>query len=499
MGKKDKDQGGFQLSRRDFLKVAGAGAAAATVMEPLMAAPAAALTLDPADAATTTYLTTCPYCSAQCGQRVVVGNTTKKVYDIYGDVDSPTNNGGLCAKGAGSLQLVNNPRRLGVPEHTAGVDGKDFTGAAWKRVGNGNWMPMTLNAAMGEIAPRLVAARNAAASGAVGSAAAVLAAPATVDLVSYLGFSNLGIVQKADGTYFVGTGGVKVDATALGAALAALPGDTTGLAGAIDDLVWSATDPSTYSTWTFVGRSNLKSVVFAAGHVPDSIDIVRDGATYYAYVATVSFAAAGTLLRLESTDMITWTTLTDLGVAAGTFGLVNPTVIKSGNDLKIWHNRFSAAGTYDYGLYYSTYTAATTTWSAPAVVKHGGSQLAMAGYPSVSTDGVTYTLKHTGAGIFTSTTSVATPTAFPAATLVYNGAANETNPVSGDFGLMYTENDGSALGWAYSSINKYAVALSNPKSVMFFGSSHMNNECNNIYRKIIANFGTSNVEHQARI
>jgi formate dehydrogenase major subunit len=152
MGKKDKDQGGFQLSRRDFLKVAGAGAAGVAVMEPLMAAPAAALTLDPADSATTTYLTTCPYCSAQCGQRVVVGNTTKKVYDIYGDVESPTNNGGLCAKGAGSFQLVNNSRRLGVPEHTAGVDGKDFTGAAWKRIGNAAWAPMTLANALHEIA-----------------------------------------------------------------------------------------------------------------------------------------------------------------------------------------------------------------------------------------------------------------------------------------------------------------------------------------------------------
>jgi anaerobic selenocysteine-containing dehydrogenase len=143
----------MELSRRDFLKVAGAGAAAVAVMEPLMAAPAAALTLDPTDVNnTTTYLTTCPYCSAQCGQRVVVGNDTKKVYDIYGDYESPTNNGGLCAKGAGSFQLVNNNRRLGVPEHTVDVDGKDFTGEAWKRVGDGAWSPITLATAMTEIA-----------------------------------------------------------------------------------------------------------------------------------------------------------------------------------------------------------------------------------------------------------------------------------------------------------------------------------------------------------
>jgi len=39
----------------------------------------------------------------------------------------------------------------------------------------------------------------------------------------------------------------------------------------------------------------------------------------------------------------------------------------------------------------------------------------------------------------------------------------------------------------------------NSKGVAFLGSSHMNNEPNYIYRKLIANFGTSNTEHQARI
>ncbi len=39
----------------------------------------------------------------------------------------------------------------------------------------------------------------------------------------------------------------------------------------------------------------------------------------------------------------------------------------------------------------------------------------------------------------------------------------------------------------------------NSKGVAFLGSSHMNNEPNYLYRKLIANFGTSNTEHQARI
>lgn len=39
----------------------------------------------------------------------------------------------------------------------------------------------------------------------------------------------------------------------------------------------------------------------------------------------------------------------------------------------------------------------------------------------------------------------------------------------------------------------------NSKSVAFFGCSHGTNEENYLYRKLIANFGTNNTEHQARI
>ena len=71
MGKRDTSGGRFELTRRDFLKVAGAGAAAVATMEPLMPAPAVAITPDPGDTLST-YISTCPYCSAQCGQIVVL-------------------------------------------------------------------------------------------------------------------------------------------------------------------------------------------------------------------------------------------------------------------------------------------------------------------------------------------------------------------------------------------------------------------------------------------
>jgi len=154
MGQKDKDVGRMGLSRRDFLKVSAAGAAAAG-MAGWAPAPAMANIKTIGNEATKTYTSTCPYCSAQCGQRVVVGVTTKTVYDIYGDVNSPTNHGGLCAKGAGSYQLVNNTRRLGVPEHTVIAqhgDGKDMTGTAWVRKGDAAWTAIPLATAMTEIA-----------------------------------------------------------------------------------------------------------------------------------------------------------------------------------------------------------------------------------------------------------------------------------------------------------------------------------------------------------
>jgi len=94
--------------------------------------------------------------------------------DIYGDYESPMNSGGLCAKGAGSIQLVNNERRIGAwpgshPEpnmngamdNIFAYDASYTDGVAYKRTGNGNWGKVTLDAAMADIAEKLVAARGA--------------------------------------------------------------------------------------------------------------------------------------------------------------------------------------------------------------------------------------------------------------------------------------------------------------------------------------------------
>jgi hypothetical protein len=116
MATKDTGQSFNGMTRRAFLKTAAvAGAAVSCGLDiAYNAEKAFAYENDAVNYKVTS--TTCPYCSASCGQRVVValtGANIGKVVDIYGDFESPMNSGGLCAKGAGSLQLVNNSRRIG--------------------------------------------------------------------------------------------------------------------------------------------------------------------------------------------------------------------------------------------------------------------------------------------------------------------------------------------------------------------------------------------------
>jgi formate dehydrogenase major subunit len=109
MGKLDKDGGkSLKLTRRQFLQASAATAAVGAAGFDFAAKPSSANAADVAF----TYHTTCPYCSASCGQLVDV-DADGNVLDIYGDHMAPWNAGGLCSKGAGSFQLVNNERRLG--------------------------------------------------------------------------------------------------------------------------------------------------------------------------------------------------------------------------------------------------------------------------------------------------------------------------------------------------------------------------------------------------
>lgn len=109
----------MEISRRSFLKGAGAGVAATTL---------GAFGFGEAEAAfveglrayklagTTETRNTCPYCSVACG--VIMYSTgdiaqgTAKVVHLEGDVDHPTNRGTLCPKGAALLDFIKADTRL---------------------------------------------------------------------------------------------------------------------------------------------------------------------------------------------------------------------------------------------------------------------------------------------------------------------------------------------------------------------------------------------------
>lgn len=112
----------IDLSRRGFLKLAGAGVAATSLgalgfgeAEAAELAHVRAFKL----AATTEARNTCPYCSVACGiimySRVDDTTGKKRIFHIEGDADHPTNRGTLCPKGAALKDFVNAPTRLTQP------------------------------------------------------------------------------------------------------------------------------------------------------------------------------------------------------------------------------------------------------------------------------------------------------------------------------------------------------------------------------------------------
>src|SRR5947208_1436594 len=113
----------MELSRRQFLKGAGAGVAGTALsafgfgeVEKAYAEAIRAFKLS----ATTETRNTCPYCAVACG--IVMyskGDLNKgekaEIIHIEGDVDHPTNRGTLCPKGAALLDFVHSESRLTKP------------------------------------------------------------------------------------------------------------------------------------------------------------------------------------------------------------------------------------------------------------------------------------------------------------------------------------------------------------------------------------------------
>lgn len=113
----------MEVSRRQFLRTAGAGMAGTTLgalgfgeVEAAHAETIRSFKL----AHTTETRNTCPYCSVACGIILYSrGDRAKKekaeIVHIEGDADHPTNRGTLCPKGAALLDFVQAPTRLKYP------------------------------------------------------------------------------------------------------------------------------------------------------------------------------------------------------------------------------------------------------------------------------------------------------------------------------------------------------------------------------------------------
>jgi len=117
------------ISRRDFLKLAGAGAATTAVLtgcgpasryvkrEPYTRMPEYNY-----NGQSTYYATTCRECSAGCG--LVVRTMQGRALKVEGNKNNPVNLGKTCARGQVTLQGLYNPDRVQNPgKHTRGANG----------------------------------------------------------------------------------------------------------------------------------------------------------------------------------------------------------------------------------------------------------------------------------------------------------------------------------------------------------------------------------------
>ncbi len=96
------------LSRREFLKMSGLTAGG--LLLPVGVAAANGGAAFPLHKKIGEVTSICPYCAVGCG--LIVGTQDGRVVNIEGDPDHPINRGSLCSKGAATLQVANNDRRL---------------------------------------------------------------------------------------------------------------------------------------------------------------------------------------------------------------------------------------------------------------------------------------------------------------------------------------------------------------------------------------------------
>lgn len=128
----------MKVSRRSFLKLSGATAALASLVQlgfdmPASAEIATGFRIKHSKAVPTI----CPYCSAGCGLLAHVDEAKGILLFTEGDPDHPINEGGACSKGASVFQLnsekvgVLNKNRLSKPLYRA-PGTKEFKAVDWE-------------------------------------------------------------------------------------------------------------------------------------------------------------------------------------------------------------------------------------------------------------------------------------------------------------------------------------------------------------------------------
>ena len=107
----------MELTRRKFVQLASAAAAGLATAPVFTGLGQAAVSKSKARARqlspkwTKQTTSVCAFCSVGCGLLVNTDINTRKAVNVEGDPDHPVNQGALCAKGAATIQMTENPRR----------------------------------------------------------------------------------------------------------------------------------------------------------------------------------------------------------------------------------------------------------------------------------------------------------------------------------------------------------------------------------------------------
>ena len=128
----------IDLSRRSFLRLAGAGVAATSLGAMGFGTAEAAELAHVRDfklAAMTETRNTCPYCSVSCGVILYsLGDRSKNaksaVMHVEGDPDHPVNRGTLCPKGSSLLDFIRSETRTKYPMYRA-AGASEFKRVSW--------------------------------------------------------------------------------------------------------------------------------------------------------------------------------------------------------------------------------------------------------------------------------------------------------------------------------------------------------------------------------